>query len=167
MQGYYGKTLRERPGKKTLLLFSSLGSHFFLFPFSSSQLACFFISTLCSFSFQADFNSTLFYLPLHWLPLVRLSLPLNFQLSLLEGPLNLFFWTNLMNSPKFRSNGVPVLSRIWIFATPWTVACQAPLSRRFPRQAYWSGLSFLPPGDLPNPEIELPSPVSTALTRVL
>ena len=50
MQGYYGKTLRERPGKITLLLFSSLGSHFFLFPFSSSQLACFFISTLCSFS---------------------------------------------------------------------------------------------------------------------
>ena len=65
MQGYYGKTLRERPGKKTLLLFSSLGSHFFLFPFSSSQLACFFISTLCSFSFQADFNSILFHLPLH------------------------------------------------------------------------------------------------------
>ena len=60
-----------------------------------------------------------------------------------------------------------VLSRIRLSATPWTVACQAPLSRGFPRQEYWSGLSFPPPGDLPNPEIKPPSPVSPALTRVL
>ena len=32
------------------------------------------------------------------------------------------------------------------FATPWAVACQAPLSMGFPRQKYWSGLSFPPPG---------------------
>ena len=32
-------------------------------------------------------------------------------------------------------------------ATPWTVACQAPLSTGFPRQEYWSGLPFLSPGD--------------------
>ena len=32
--------------------------------------------------------------------------------------------------------------------TPWTVACQAPLSMRFSRQKYWSGLPFLSPGDL-------------------
>ena len=38
--------------------------------------------------------------------------------------------------------------------TPWTVACQAPLSMRFPRQEYWSGLPFSPPGDLLNPGIE-------------
>ena len=36
---------------------------------------------------------------------------------------------------------------------PWTVACQAPLSMEFPRQAYWSGLSFHFSGDLPNPGI--------------
>ena len=36
-------------------------------------------------------------------------------------------------------------------ATPWTVAHQAPLSMRFPRQEYWSGLPFPSPGDLPNP----------------
>ena len=39
-------------------------------------------------------------------------------------------------------------------AIPWTVACQAPLSMRFSRQAYWSGLPYPPQGDLPNPEIE-------------
>ena len=38
------------------------------------------------------------------------------------------------------------------------IACQVPLSTEFPRQEYWSGLSFLSPGDLPNPEIELTSP---------
>ena len=39
-------------------------------------------------------------------------------------------------------------------ATPWTVARQAPLSKEFSRQEHWSGLSFPPPGDLPDPEIE-------------
>ena len=38
--------------------------------------------------------------------------------------------------------------------TPWTAACQAPLSMGFPRQKYWSGLPFPSPGDLPDPEIE-------------
>ena len=38
--------------------------------------------------------------------------------------------------------------------TPWTVACQAPLSMGFSRQEYWSGLPFLSPGDLPDPGIE-------------
>ena len=36
-------------------------------------------------------------------------------------------------------------------ATPWTVACQAPLFMGFPRQEYWSGLPFPSTGDLPNP----------------
>ena len=43
-------------------------------------------------------------------------------------------------------------------ATPWTVACKAPLFTGFPRQEYWSELSFPPPSDLPNPRIEPPSP---------
>ena len=43
-------------------------------------------------------------------------------------------------------------------ATPWTVACQAPLSVGFSRQAYWSGLPFPSPGDLPNPGIGPSSP---------
>ena len=36
-----------------------------------------------------------------------------------------------------------------VFATPWTVSCQAPLSMGFSRPEYWSGLPFPPPGDLP------------------
>ena len=44
------------------------------------------------------------------------------------------------------------------FATPWTVAHQAPLSMGFVRQEYWSGLPILSPGDLPNPGIEPTSP---------
>ena len=47
-------------------------------------------------------------------------------------------------------------------ATPWTVACQAPLSMGFSRQEYWSGLPFPFPGDLPNPGIELMSPALQA-----
>ena len=46
--------------------------------------------------------------------------------------------------------------------TPWTVACQAPLSMRFPRQEYWSGLPFPAPGDIPNPRIEPQSPALQA-----
>ena len=44
---------------------------------------------------------------------------------------------------------------------PWTVAHQAPLSMKFSRQEYWSGLPFPPPGDLPNPGTEPPSPALT------
>ena len=43
--------------------------------------------------------------------------------------------------------------------TPWTVACQAPLSMGFSRQEYWSGLLFPSPGDPPNLGIEPRSPV--------
>ena len=48
-------------------------------------------------------------------------------------------------------------------ATPWTTACQAPLSIGFSRQEYWSGLPFPFPGDLPDPGIEPTPPVSPAL----
>ena len=53
------------------------------------------------------------------------------------------------------------LSRVQLFATPWTVA--HPLSTGFPRQEYWSGLPFPSPGNLPNPGIETVSSVSPAL----
>ena len=51
-------------------------------------------------------------------------------------------------------------SHVRLFATPWTVAHWAPLSMRFFRQEYWSGLPFPPPGDLPHPGIEHASLVS-------
>ena len=44
-----------------------------------------------------------------------------------------------------------LLSCIWLFETPWTVTCQAPLSKGLSRQEYWSGLPCSPPGDLPEP----------------
>ena len=43
-------------------------------------------------------------------------------------------------------------------ATPWAVACQAPLSMGFPRKECWSGLSFPSPEDPPNPGTDLVSP---------
>ena len=49
---------------------------------------------------------------------------------------------------------VAALSRVPLLVTLWTVAHWAPLSMGFSRQEYWSELSFPPPGDLPNPEIE-------------
>ena len=53
-------------------------------------------------------------------------------------------------------------SLVWLFATPWTVACQAPLSMESSRQEYWSGLPCPLPEDLPSPRIKtapLMSPV--------
>ena len=46
------------------------------------------------------------------------------------------------------------LSRVWLFATPWTVAYQFSPSMGFSRQEYWSGLPFPSPGDLSDPGIE-------------
>ena len=54
------------------------------------------------------------------------------------------------------------LSRVRLFATPWTVAHQAPPSMGFSRQEYWSGLPFPSPGDLPDPGIKSGSPTLQA-----
>ena len=56
-----------------------------------------------------------------------------------------------------------VLSRVQLFATPWTVAHQAPLSMGFSWQEYWSGLPFPPPGALSDPRVKPESPKSVAL----
>ena len=55
------------------------------------------------------------------------------------------------------------LSHVQLFVTPWTIACQAPLSMGFSRQEYWSKLPFPPPGDLPDPGTEPMSLMSPAL----
>ena len=47
-----------------------------------------------------------------------------------------------------------MLSCVQLFAAPWTVAHQVPLSRAFSSQEYWIGLSFPPPRDLPNSGIK-------------
>ena len=66
-----------------------------------------------------------------------------------------YLYLGAYNERKVRS-----LSYVQLFATPWTVAYQAPLSMGFSRQEYWSGLPFPSPGDLPDPGIE---PRSTTL----
>ena len=57
---------------------------------------------------------------------------------------------------------VKLLSHVWLFATPWTVAYQAHPSMGFSRQECWSGLAFPSPGDLPDPGIKPRSPVLQA-----
>ena len=63
-------------------------------------------------------------------------------------------------SPRFLYCVCSVMSSS---AVPRTIACQTPLSVEFSRPAYWSGLPFLPPGNLPHPGIEPRSPASPAL----
>ena len=53
-------------------------------------------------------------------------------------------------------------SHVWLFATPWTIACQAPLSMGFSQGEYWRELPRLPPGDLPHPRNKPSSPALQA-----
>ena len=71
--------------------------------------------------------------------------------------------TNSPSEPPEETIRVRVLSRIQLFATPWTVAYQLPLSMRFSRQEYWIALLCFPPGDLPNPGIGPAPPAAPAL----
>ena len=75
-----------------------------------------------------------------------------------------------LNMSAARMNMCVVLSRfshVWLFATPWAVARQAPLSMGFSGQGFWSGLPCPPPGDLPNPGIEPRSPALQADSLLL
>ena len=74
----------------------------------------------------------------------------------MEGSKNHHFWDLLAKD----ADGSGGTSHVWFFTTPRTVARQAPLSIGFPRQEYWNGLPFPPPGDLPDPRIEPLSPTS-------
>ena len=82
------------------------------------------------------------------------------------NPTDAFYW--LMGghasalspcAPPFHNACVHVqlLIHVRIFATPWTVALQDPLTMEFPRQQYWSGFPFPTSGDLPDPGMESPS----------
>ena len=70
---------------------------------------------------------------------------------------NLYFRT-LYSVPLTCVSILCCISHVQLFATPWTVAHQAPLSTEFSRPEYWSGLPCPPPGDLPNPGIKSRSP---------
>ena len=64
---------------------------------------------------------------------------------------------------------VKSLSHVRLFATPWTVAYQAPPSMGFSKQEYWSGLPLPSPGDFPDPGIKprYPTFQADALTSEL
>ena len=75
-------------------------------------------------------------------------------------------WTILSlssNVPFMKYMHMWVVSPVWLFATPWTVALWIPLSMGFSKQEYWSCLPFPPPGDLANPGIKPMPPVSPTL----
>ena len=72
---------------------------------------------------------------------------------------NIYIWGYL--STLYLCVLIPILHCL---ATPWTVACQAPLSMGLSRQEYWSGLPSPSLGDLPDPGIEPMSLTSSALT---
>ena len=75
------------------------------------------------------------------------------------------FWPTQANIglPESLVAAAQSLNCVWLFAAPWAVACQAPLSMGFLRQEYWSGLPFPTPGNLPAPGIKPTSLVSPAL----
>ena len=60
-------------------------------------------------------------------------------------------WLIMLNTLE---GSLCMLNHVLTFATPWTIAHQAPLSMEFSRQEYGSGLLFSTPGDLPNPGIK-------------
>ena len=77
----------------------------------------------------------------------------------------------ILDYPRFSSDINSLLCEVLIsqslclvrlFATPWTVVQQVPLSMGFSRQEYWSGLPFPSLGDLPDPGIEPRSPALQA-----
>ena len=117
---------------------------------------------------------------------VTLPLTHSSQVPLLkQQPIILFFWSSTLLSynwgsptPISLSSGAQGLnslvkwtcvcvlshfSHVRLSATLLTIACQAPLSMRFSRHEYWSGLPFPTPGDFPDPGIKLASLMSPAL----
>ena len=81
-----------------------------------------------------------------------------FQYRLLDPPLKFLTQRSLVGPM------CELLSHVRLFATPWTVACQAPLSMGFSRQEYWSGFPFPSPRDITNLGIKLGSPSLLAVS---
>ena len=78
------------------------------------------------------------------------------------GPSSQAGWEVFRGSAFLSLLEVKSLSHVWLFVSPWTVACQAPPSMGFSRQEYWVGLPFPSGGDLSHPEIEPSSPALEA-----
>ena len=98
--------------------------------------------------------------------------PLHFQGFFLQSsvcnPSWLFFYNTYICVCMYACCVLGHFSRVQLFATPWTVALQASLSMGLPRQEYWNGLPYPPPGDLPDPGIKPKvSPASQADSLLL
>ena len=63
----------------------------------------------------------------------------------------------VVKNPISNAGVLSHFSHVRLFATPWTVARQAPLSHGILRQEYWIGLPGPPPGDHPNPGVKPPA----------
>ena len=87
---------------------------------------------------------------------------LRYYFHLLQISIKGLRWLAIKDSQMYINIKVKVLSHVQLFGTPWTVACQAPLSMGFSRQEYWSGSPIPSPGDLPNPGIKPGSPALQA-----
>ena len=85
------------------------------------------------------------------------------QYSCLGSPIDREAWWAIVHGVAKVKVKVKSLSRVQLFATPWSVAYQVPLSMGFSRQEYWSGLPFPSPKDLPGPGTESRSPALQAL----
>ena len=109
----------------------------------------------CNFSFfpffviQGEKNPS--WKSFHWLDVDNIK---NWKLAFYNPP------NRDWNRQKWSE--VKSLSHVQLFATPWTVAHQAPASMVFSRQEYWNGLPFPFPSDLPDPGIESRSPTFQA-----
>ena len=68
----------------------------------------------------------------------------------------------MRDNPQIHGGGDLVTKSCPTLMTPWTIACQTPLSMAFSRQEYWNGLPFPSPGDLPDPGIKPRSPALQA-----
>ena len=87
--------------------------------------------------------------------MLYLKIVINIYWKLTLGPCIILSPLHLISQLSFKKglwhvmSCVCMISHIWLFATPWTVTHQAPLSMEFSREEYWSKLPFPPPGDLP------------------
>ena len=103
--------------------------------------------------------------PYRWVHLDHSSVNLLLQLYLTDHFQATQFKTATNNSGS-RKVKVKLLSRVRLFATPWTVAHQASPSMGFSRQENWSGVPLPSPGDLPNSGFEPESPAMQADTTI-
>ena len=128
-----------------------------------------FVSHFCFCMWMSSGFSTIF-----WKDFFSIVLPF---LIRVKYQLTLYVWVNfwalysISLTYSFTSTSVLITVTVWkwqllscvrLCVTPWTVACQAPLSMEFARQEYWGGLPFPSPGDLPNLDIKPRSPVLQA-----